>query len=104
MLTPAERVRLKKIVSEDNQRLAEVFDTIGDANRCQLFRLVARSHRLNVTEAAKVLRLSVPLASQHLKILEKNGLLIRHKLGREVFYGINQTDSLVTAIVKVIQS
>lgn len=104
MLNTQEKLRLKKHVSLDNQRVTEVFDALSDPNRCQLFRLVAKRRDLNVGEAASVLDVSVPLASQHLKILESHRLLSRQKRGREVFYSANTADPLVRAIIQVILS
>lgn len=103
MLTPKERRNLKKYVSEDNERLVEIFDTLGDANRCKLFRLIATRPELNVTEASKILGLSVPLTSQHLKILVLSDMIIRHKEGRQVFYALNKKDPMVAAIIRTIR-
>lgn len=104
MLTAPEQKRLKRRVAEDNARLVEIFDTLSDANRCQLFRLVASRADLNVSEAAQLLNLSVPLASQHFKILASSQLILRHKSGRQVFYRLNDQDSLVADIVRAIKS
>lgn len=104
MLSLSESRRLKASVDVNNQRMAEIFDTLGDANRCQLFRLMTKSPGLNVTEAAAIVGLSLPLASQHLKILDRSGLLIKTKKGREVYYRLNKRDAMVAAIVKAIKS
>lgn len=103
MLSPTERKHLRRLVSTDNSRLTEVFDALSDANRCRLFRLIAQRPGLNVTEAAKTLGLSLPLTSQHFKILEQNRLLHRTKSGREVHYWLNRQDATVSAINKVIK-
>lgn len=102
MLSPTEKNRLKKHVSLETQRASEVFDALGDPNRCKLFRVFAHKPGLNVSDAASVLDLSLPLASQHLKVLETKNLLIRSKTGKEVFYTINKDDPLVRAIISAI--
>lgn len=102
MLTRLEQQRLNKHVSADNERLVAVFDTLSDANRCKLFRLVASQPGVNVTEASTTLSLSMPLASQHFKILQQNGLVQRAKRGREVFYEVNHQDPIVRAILAAI--
>lgn len=104
MLTATERKNLKKHVSEDNARLVEIFDTLGDANRCKLFRLVAKDPNLNVTEASQTLGLSVPLTSQHFKILVQAKMLFRHKKGRQVSYTINSKDPMISAILKAVRA
>ncbi|MDB5161396.1 MAG: hypothetical protein JWO96_776 [Candidatus Saccharibacteria bacterium] len=102
MLTPKEHAQLKKHVSDSNRRLVEIFDTLGDTNRCNLFRVIVERPGINVSEAANVLGLSVPLVSQHLKILEQNNLLLKTKSGKEVHYKLNDKDPIVLAIVSVI--
>ncbi len=102
MLSPTEKNQLKKHVSLETQRASEVFDALSDPNRCKLFRVFAHKPGLNVSDAASVLNLSLPLASQHLKILESKDLLKRQKTGKEVFYTVNKGDALVKAIISVI--
>lgn len=102
MLSVVEQERLRKLVAEDNDRLVAIFDALGDANRCQLFRLIAGKPGINVSEAAKTLGLSLPLASQHFKILDQSQLVIKEKKGREVHYRANDKDPMVNAIIKVI--
>lgn len=104
MLTAKENLRLKKHVDSGDKRLVEIFDTLGDTNRCNLFRLIVKSPGINVSEAAKVLNLSVPLVSQHFKILERSKLLSKTKSGKEVHYRLNKADKVVLAIVSVINS
>lgn len=101
MLTPEEHAQLKKHVSGSDKRLVEVFDALGDANRCNLFRLIVKRPGINVSEAANVLGLSVPLVSQHFKILERNSLLLKTKKGKEVHYKLNDKDPIVLAVVNV---
>jgi DNA-binding transcriptional ArsR family regulator len=102
MLTPAEYAKLKKHVSQSDKRLVEVFDALSDKNRCNLFRLIVKRPGINVSESANVLSLSLPLVSQHFKILEQNNLLVKTKSGKEVHYVLNIKDPIVLAIVGVI--
>lgn len=102
MLDRREKKNLKQYVSEDNTRLAQVFDALSDNNRCQIFRVFTKRTNLNVSEIASLLGTSLSLTSQHLKILENSQLLIREKIGREVFYRVNEQDPIVQSIVKAI--
>lgn len=102
MLSPKEHSQLKKHVSGSDKRQVEIFDALGDINRCNLFRLIVKRPGINVSEAANVLGLSVPLVSQHFKILEQNSLLLKTKKGKEVHYKLNNQDPIVLAIVRVI--
>lgn len=100
MLCWTDRRKLKRHIAADNERLTQIFEALSDPNRCKLFRAFTKHHDMNVGEVASILEISMPLASQHLKILERNNLLVREKIGREVFYRVNENDTLVTAVKK----
>lgn len=104
MLTPKEHSKLKKYVFSSNKRLVEVFDALGDTNRCNLFRLIVKRPGTNVSEVANVLGLSLPLVSQHFKVLHQHDLLIKTKAGKEVHYKLNGQDPVVLAMAKVIKT
>lgn len=103
MLTTSELQKLKTLISADNSRLVEIFDCLKDTNRCNLFRLSIKNSNINVTDAARILDISVPLVSQHFKILDNKRLLVKEKRGKEVFYSINSNDPMVTTIAKVVK-
>jgi DNA-binding transcriptional ArsR family regulator len=64
-----------------------------------MFRLFIKNTNLNVGEVAELLNITVPLASQHLKVLENLSIVERNKIGREVFYKINSQDAAVQSII-----
>lgn len=100
MLTPIEKTALKKYIDQSDGRLHTIFDALGEQNRCNMFRLFIKNTNLNVGEVAELLGITVPLASQHLKVLESLSVVERTKIGREVFYRINENDAVVQSIVK----
>jgi DNA-binding transcriptional ArsR family regulator len=65
--------------------------------------MLATEHRISVSSVAKVLNISVPLASQHLKILLQNGLLEKEKLGQRAYYQLKRNNPIVGSIIKVIK-
>jgi DNA-binding transcriptional ArsR family regulator len=99
MLTPQEKKTLQKYISDSDSRLHVIFDALGEQNRCNMFRLFVTNKKLNVGEIAELLNITVPLASQHLKILENLAVLERTKIGREVFYRVNEQDPVVRSII-----
>ena len=99
MLTPREKSALKKYIDESDDRLHTIFDALGEQNRCNMFRLFIKNTSLNVGEIADLLDITVPLASQHLKVLEHLSVVERNKIGREVFYKINEQDPVVRSII-----
>jgi len=100
MLKPREKTALKKYIDQSDTRLHIIFDALGEQNRCNMFRLFIKNTNLNVGEIANLLGITDSLASQHLKILENLSIVIRTKIGREVFYKINESDRAVQSIVK----
>lgn len=100
MLTAKEKSALQKYIADSNDRLHVLFDALGEPNRCNMFRLFIKNTNLNVGEVAELLGITVPLASQHLKMLENLDVLERHKIGREVFYKINDQDPVVQSIIR----
>ena len=82
--------------------LTKIFKSLGDINRCKIFRMLAVQPRLSVSSLAKVLNISTPLASQHLKILTQNGLLTREKLGKRAYFKLKDKSPIIASILKVI--
>lgn len=84
-----------------NRELVLAFETLGDVNRYRIFRsLIEKKHR-TVSDIAKTLGISMPLASQHLKILVLSGLLSKKKYGRKVYNFLNLDNSSVRPIIKI---
>jgi DNA-binding transcriptional ArsR family regulator len=99
MLNLREKTALKKYINGTDARLPVIFDALGEQNRCNMFRLFVKNTNLNVGEVADLLGITAPLASQHLKILENLSVVVRSKIGREVFYKINDKDPVVKSII-----
>ena len=102
MLNAAEIGRLQKSVTRNDERLPIIFNALGDPRRCKIFRSFLTQDRLCVSDIARTFRMSMSLASQHLKILEITKLLVREKEGRTVYFRANTDDALVRAIIKAV--
>jgi DNA-binding transcriptional ArsR family regulator len=103
MLKPKEIQKLQTLISGDEARLPEIFSALGDPRRCKIFRSFLQKERLCVSDVARTFGISMSLASQHLKILETKGLVVREKEGRVVYFHPNTKDHLVTSIIKAVQ-
>jgi DNA-binding transcriptional ArsR family regulator len=103
MLNPAEIRRFKKHFSRDDGRLPIVFSALGEPRRCKIFRSFLTEKRLCVSDVSRLFGISMSLASQHLKILELTGLLVREREGRTVYFRANAKDALVRAIIHAVQ-
>jgi len=104
MLTPKEHKRLENYIQGvDVSRLAEAFDALGEPTRCLIFRALLKTQHANVTQLAEAMGISNSLASQHLKTLKEANLILKRKEGKRVYYDINDADSLVLALGKVVE-
>lgn len=103
MLEAKEVHKLQTLLKKGDSRLPIVFNALGDARRCKIFRSLLRKERLCVSDIAKTLGISMSLASQHLKVLEITRLVVREREGRSVYFRPNEQDDLVRAISKAVR-
>ncbi len=69
------------MVKYTNEELNHVFHALADTTRRGILARLAQGEAL-VTELAEPFDMSLPAISKHLNVLEKAGLLQRHKDGR----------------------
>jgi DNA-binding transcriptional ArsR family regulator len=103
MLKPNEIKKLQKLLTHKDERLPIIFAALGDPRRCKIFRSFLTSERLCVSDISRIYKISMSLASQHLKILEITKLLVRVKEGRTVYFRANTEDELVRTIIKAVK-
>ena len=63
---------------------------VGDLTRLRMVRHLAIESEVNVTDLAAVLVLSQPLASWHVRILKRSGILTTRKEGRQVYCSLDR--------------
>ncbi len=100
MLTDKQITKIRKGFNGTDQRI--IFKILGDANRYRIFEMLGKQSRLGVGDMAKILRISIPLASQHLKILAQAKILLKEKLGQKVFYKLRIDNRIAQLITKEI--
>tara|TARA_Y100000310_G_scaffold335775_2_gene418661 strand:+ start:1668 stop:1982 length:315 start_codon:yes stop_codon:yes gene_type:complete len=104
MLSGKELQEMQKSLKGARDRLAFVFEALGDSTRLKIFKLLSKKKEdLCVTDVANVFKMSVPAASYQLKILEMVGLIQRERMGKMTCYTLREKDPLVQSIVKIIQ-
>jgi len=104
MLSPKEHKNLEKYVQGiDVSRMAAAFDALGEPNRCLIFRALLKKNNVSVGQLASALGISESLASQHLKVLLQAELVQRDKDGKNVYYTVNNDDSLVNALKQAVE-
>ncbi|HET8883973.1 MAG TPA: metalloregulator ArsR/SmtB family transcription factor [Candidatus Saccharimonadales bacterium] len=105
MLSPTEHKKLEQYIQGiDVSRITTAFDALGEPNRCLIFRALLKNNDINVGQLASVVGISKSLASQHLKVLLQASLVDKKKNGKNVYYHVNQQNSLVVALSKAVET
>ncbi len=103
MLSEKEIQANLRIFSDTDISMAATFKVLSDVTRYRIFRILTEQPKLSVSIIAQILNISLPLASQHLKILVQANLLQKTKDGKKVFPMIVQNNPFVPAILKTIK-
>lgn len=103
MLNDREIRTFRKTLAREDERLPIIFNALGDPRRCKIFRMFLAHKRLCVSDVARIFKMSMSLASQHLKILEITKLLVREREGRTVYYRANLEDELVRTLKSAVE-
>jgi DNA-binding transcriptional ArsR family regulator len=98
MLTDKQITKIRKAFNGTDQRA--IFKILGDTNRYRIFQMLGKQPRISVSDMAKILRISIPLASQHLKILEQAAMLEKEKEGQKVFYKLRTDNRIARSITE----
>ncbi len=84
---------------KSNSEVLRVFKSLGDENRYQIIRLLNNSN-LCVGALARILNISKPAVSQHLKLLREAGLVKGEKIGYFTHYRVEK-DVLIKAALQL---
>lgn len=101
MLSEKEIDKVRKTLIFENDALPGFFDALSDKNRYGMFKLLLNQKEICVTEISMIFGVSVPAASQHLKILEQSGLVYRERMGQKICYKVKKEDPAVRLFVKM---
>jgi len=71
-------------------RLAQVLDLAGNANRLKIIYLLREESNLCVCDLSDILGMSIPAVSQHLRKLKDAQLIQARKVGQTVFYSLRE--------------
>lgn len=103
MISEQEAQKKRKIFSETDQSVAAMFKVLSDVNRYRIFRFLAEQPELTISNIAKIMNISLPLASQHIKILVHAKLVKKERLGKKIFPKVEHDNPFVQAIVQTIK-
>jgi ArsR family transcriptional regulator len=73
----------------DAARPARLFSALGDETRIKIVKLLSEGEQ-NVEDLTRLLGVSQPTISHHLRVLRENGLVQSEKRGRSIYYSLVQ--------------
>lgn len=104
MLTQKEAREIAvTLASKDCVTLPNVFNALGDSGRYKVFILFMEREGLCVSDVANILGVSVPAASQQLRIMEKGGLVERVRDGQKICYCLKKKNQYVVQLMKMVK-
>lgn len=103
MITAKDVKKNRKLFSEADVNVAAFFKVLSDVKRYRIFRILTIHPKLSVSNIAKILDISLPLASQHIKILTQANLLQKERDGKHVFPKLEYTNPFVKTFIAFIQ-
>jgi DNA-binding transcriptional ArsR family regulator len=80
----------------------EGFKAVGDGTRYRILKILSEYKMLCVNAIAEKLKISQPVASQHLKILKISGLVEAEKMGNHMHYSVKK-ESICNSIESTCQ-
>ena len=98
MFTQKQILKIRKEFNGTDQRV--IFKILGDTNRYRIFEMLSKDGAISVSDIAKILEISIPLASQHLKILEQAKLLKKEKRGQKIYFELAETNRITKSIIE----
>jgi DNA-binding transcriptional ArsR family regulator len=102
MLSKSRLRQIKKEVSTQGDKLTTVFSALSDRGRLNMFKLLLKHNDLCVTDIATIFNISVPAASQQLKIMEQSGLVEKERMGQMTCYSVKKSASIVKLVQKAV--
>jgi len=104
MLTKQDVRKVRAEIVGDDEKWPMMFNALADVGRFRIFKLLLSRKDICVTDVANVLQISLPAASQQLRIMEHSGLVRKERMGQMMCYSICDDDPLVKSIIKIIKS
>jgi DNA-binding transcriptional ArsR family regulator len=82
----------------------QLFKALGDCARYRMVKVMMHYRKMSVTDLAHIVGISVPATSQHLRVLEKTGLLTKKRVGKTIYYELIEDDQYVSKVVDLIET
>ena len=89
-LTNSETYGEMKLDYNSLRRTVLIIRSVDHKLRQQIIKMLTESARLTVTEIYNKLKLEQSIASQHLAILRRSGIVITKRSGKFIYYTLNK--------------
>ena len=104
MLTQSQVEKISRTLKADKEEILMMFSALSDEGRMNILNLLIKHEGLCVTDIAQIINVSVPAASQQLKVMELSGLVKRGREGQKICYCIARNSALVSKIIRLVKS
>lgn len=102
MIHDTEINHIQSTLCRTDDTFWQLFKALGDCARYRMVKVMMRYRKMSVTDLAKIVDISVPAASQHLRVLEKTGLLTKKRAGKIMHYELIEDDRYVARVIDLI--
>ena len=103
MLSEKEILKNRKMFREVDRDAVTIFKALSDVNRYRIFCILVEWPKLSVGTIAKIMHISLPLTSQHIKMLVHAKLLQKERVGKRIFSKLEYSNPLAQCIVKTVK-
>lgn len=103
MLNPKDVQKHRKRFTKKDETVSALFKVLGDTNRYRIFLLLTESPKFSIGSIAKILDISLPLASQHIRLMVHAHVLQKKRDGKRVYIQLDRHNLLLTTIRKALQ-
>ena len=82
----------------------ELEEVFSSKSRMKILKVIYQLGQLNVSDVARRLKLNFALTSEHLKVLESEGILQERTYGRVRMYRLDEGSAKAKAVVALIEA
>lgn len=104
MLNQREIQKNRKRFTKKDLSVSALFKILSDTNRYRIFILLIGSPQFSIGSIAKILDVSLPLASQHIRLMVHAHVLQKKRDGKRVCIQLERHNPLLTGLIKMLQS
>lgn len=91
-----------KKATKPASKMIPKFAALGDPNRYKIMKLLYRNDDICVSEVATKIGISTAGVSQHMRILEQAGLIMKTRKGQKICYSVDESKSENEEIINIV--